>query len=153
MAKRKAKNQESHSFRNKLLLNQWLISLFGIDPLSEHKVNGKAVRPFHILAEPVRDTRLEGLDKDNLHHFYHNLADSPLFSRADSTADFSTFRINRDMLLTYEQNIVSHTRTINKKRHRPVVWKYYQWLSLLFVEIYLDRFFGNREGLLAELHE
>lgn len=33
-----------------------------------------------------------------------------------------------------------------------MVWKYYQWLTLLFVEIYLDRYFGNRDGLLADLN-
>lgn len=38
MAKRKSKGPKQHAFRNKLLLNQWLISLFGIDPLAEHKV-------------------------------------------------------------------------------------------------------------------
>ena len=65
MAKRKAKKQESHSFRNKLLLNQWLISLFGIDPLSEHKVNGRVVRPFHKLAEPIRDPRLADQEGPN----------------------------------------------------------------------------------------
>ncbi|QVL36752.1 DEAD/DEAH box helicase family protein [Aminirod propionatiphilus] len=152
MAKPKAKGRKQHGFRNKLLLNQWLISLFGIDPLAEHKVNGKVVRPFHKLAEPIRDPRLEGLDKDNLHFFYHYLGDSPLFSYADPTADFPGFRISRDMLLTYEQNIVRHTQAINEKRHRPVVWKYYQWLTLLFVEIYLDRFFGSRKGLLNDLN-
>lgn len=152
MAKPKAKGRKQHGFRNKLLLNQWLISLFGIDPLAEHKVNGKVVRPFHKLAEPIRDPRLEGLDKDNLHFFYHYLGDSPLFSYADPTADFPDFRISRDRLLSYEQNIVRHTQAINEKRHRPVVWKYYQWLTLLFVEIYLDRFFGSREGLLNDLN-
>ena len=152
MAKKRSRGPKPHKFRNKLLLNQWLVSLFGIDPLAEHKVNGKVVRPFHKLAEPIRDPRLEGLDKDNLHFFYHHLGDSPLFSYADPTADFPGFRISRDMLLTYEQNIVRHTQAINEKRHRPVVWKYYQWLTLLFVEIYLDRFFGNREGMLADLN-
>ena len=34
--KGRAKGPEKHSFRNKLLLNQWLVSLFGIDPLTEH---------------------------------------------------------------------------------------------------------------------
>ena len=33
-----------------------------------------------------------------------------------------------------------------------MVWKYYQWLTLLFVEIYLERFFGNREELLNDLN-
>jgi len=146
MAKKRSRGPKPHKFRNKLLLNQWLVSLFGIDPLAEHKVNGKVVRPFHKLAEPIRDPRLEGLDKDNLHFFYHHLGDSPLFSYADPTADFPGFRISRDMLLTYEQNIVRHTQAINEKRHRPIGWKYYQWLTLIFVEIYLDRFLAIVKG-------
>ncbi len=152
MAKSKSQGKKQHTFRNKLLLNQWLISLFGIDPLAEHKVNGRIVRPFHKLAEPIRDPVLEGLDKDNIHFFHYYLSNSPLFSYGDPTADFPGFRINRDMLLTYEQNIVRHTQTINEKRRRPVKWKYFQWLSLLFVEIYLDRFFGNREGMLKDIN-
>lgn len=53
MAKRNSKGQKSPLFRNKLLLNQWLLSSFGIDPLVEHKVNGKGcpvtdtTRPIH----------------------------------------------------------------------------------------------------------
>ncbi len=156
MVKRKPRGPKAHSFRNKLLLNQWLISLFGIDPLTEYKGNGKEVRPFHLLAAPIRDPRLEGLDKDNLHCFYHHLCNSPLFTHFDSGvdagADLPGPRISPDMLLTYEQNIVCHTQAINEKRHRPIGWKYYQWLTLIFVEIYLDRFFSNREGMLAELN-
>lgn len=152
MARRRSRGPQPHKFRDKLVLNQWLISLFGIDPLVEHRINGKSVRPFHKLAEPIRDPRLEGLDKDNLHFFYHYLGNSPLFSPAAPAAGNPGFRINRDMLLTYEQNIVRHTQAINEKRHRPIVWKYYQWLTLVFVEVYLDRFFSNREGLLADLN-
>ena len=33
-----------------------------------------------------------------------------------------------------------------------MVWKYYQWLTLIFVEVYLDRFFSNRDGLLSDLN-
>ncbi len=145
MAKRKAKGLQKHSFRNKLVLNQWLISLFGIDPLVEQKLVGKVVRPFHRLAAPIRDTRMEGLDADNIHKFYHNLVSSELFWNEQCA-------LSKDQLLIYEENIVRHTQAINEKRHRPVVWKYYQWLTLLFVEVYLDRFFGNREGLLLELN-
>jgi hypothetical protein len=142
MAKRKSKGPKSHKFRDKLLLNQWLMSLFGIDPLAE----GASRRPFHKLAEPIRDPRLEGLDTDNLHNFYHALVNSNLFW--DDVTELS-----KAQLLAYEENIVHHTQAINAKRHRPVVWKYYQWLSLLFVEIYLDRYFSDRESLLAALNE
>ena len=61
-------------------------------------------------------------------------------------------KLSKEQLLIYEENIVRHTQAINEKRHRPIVWKYYQWLTLLFVEIYLDRFFGNREGMLSEIN-
>lgn len=142
MAKRKSKGPKSHKFRDKLLLNQWLMSLFGIDPLAE----GAKKRPFHKLAAPMRDPRLEGLDKDNLHNFYHALVNSNLFW--DDVTELSKVQ-----LLAYEENIVHHTQAINAKRNRPVVWKYYQWFSLLFVEIYLDRYFSDPESLLAALKE
>jgi hypothetical protein len=145
MAKKRSRGLEPHTFRNKLLLNQWLIGLFGIDPLVENKMRGHKVRPFHLLADPIKDPRLEGLDYDNLHHFYHALVSSNLFSN-DRCA------LTKEQILRYEENIVRHTQEINEKRHRPVVWKYFQWLTLLFVEIYLDRFFGDREGLLSDLN-
>ena len=85
-----------------------------------------------------------------------------IFTTISATAPFSATRnrerfcpgssLNRATLLGYEENIVRHTQAINRKRIRPVVWKYYQWLTLLFVEVYLDRFFNNPEGLLADLN-
>lgn len=139
--KSKSKTLKSHSFRNKLLLNQWLISQFGINPLSDDKK-----RPFHKLADPIRDPRMEGVNKDNLHHFFHAFKESVSFFNGSNS-------ISREQLLVYEENIVRHTQSINAKRERPVVWKYYQWLSLLFVEIYLDKFFGSKETLLNSLND
>ena len=146
MAKRKPKGPKQHKFRNKLLLNQWLVSLFGIDPLREHKQNGRTVRPFHLLAEPIKDPRLEGFTHDNLHNFYHALVGSNLFWN-------DTCRLSREQLLAYEENIARHTQTINDGRDRPVVWKYFQWLTLLFAEVYLDRYFGDRASLRNDLNE
>ena len=145
MAKKRSRGPHAHTFRNKLLLNQWLLSLFGLNPLTGHRLPGHNVRPFHLLAEPIKDPKLEGLDRDNLHHFHHALVNSALL-RDDLCV------LSQEQLLIYEENIVRHTRAINEKRNRPVVWKYYQWLTLLFVEIYLARFFGNREGLLNDLN-
>jgi hypothetical protein len=152
MVRRKTRGPLQHSFRNKLILNQWLISLFGVDPLVEHYEGASKVRPFHKLAAPIRNPRLEALDADNLHHFYHHLGNSPLFSYGSPRFNLPGFKITRDLLLQYEENIVRHTLAINEKRQRPVVWKYYQWLTLLFVEIYLDRFFGDRDALLQDLN-
>ena len=41
MAKRRSHGPKPHLFRYKLLLNQWLIGLFGIDPLGENKLRGQ----------------------------------------------------------------------------------------------------------------
>lgn len=142
MAKRTSRGLKQHKFRDKLLLNQYLLSLFGIDPLQKNTKQ----RPFHKLADPLKSSSLEGLDADNLHHFYHALVNSNLFWD-DVT------QLSKEQLLVYEENIVHHTQIINAKRHRPIVWKYFQWLSLLFVEIFLDRYFGDRENLLHELNE
>jgi superfamily II DNA or RNA helicase len=144
--KKRSQGPKPHKFRNKLLLNQWILSLFGADPLVEHKIQGKVVRPFHKLAAPIKDPRLEGLDHDNLHHFYHELVRSDLFWN-------QLAKVSKEQLLVYEENIVRHTQTINEKRERPIIWKYYQWLTLLFTEIYLDRYFNDNEGLLRDLNE
>lgn len=145
MAKKRTSGLKSHSFRNKLLLNQWLLNLFGIDPFRQNQLRGQNVRPFHLLADPIKDPRREGLDTNNLHYFYHDLVNSNLFWN-------HLAKVSKEQLLVYEENIVRHTLAINQKRRRPIVWKYYQWLTLLFVEIYLDRYFRNREGLLLELN-
>lgn len=137
----KPKGPRQHKFRDKLLLNQWLLTRFGINPLSHEKE-----RPFHKLAAPIRDPRQEGLDRDNLHHFFHALTGSNLFFNEVNP-------INQAQLLVYEENIVRHTQAINMKRRRPVVWKYFQWLSLLFVEVYLDHYFRDKDGLLKDLNE
>jgi len=145
MKKKRSGGLKSHKFKNKLLLNQWLISLFGIDPTGEHNIRGERVRPFHLISRWIKDSSLEGLDEDNLHYFYHALVNSNLFWN-------DLCSVSREQILLYEENIVSHTQRINEKRDRPIVWKYYQWLTLLFVEIYLDRFFCDRIQLLSDLN-
>jgi hypothetical protein len=137
-----------HSYGNILILNQWIISLFGIDPLSP-KYRETNRKPFHDLTKTIRDPGLEGLDSDNLHRFYRYLGDLPLFSDTQRPG----FHIAKDDLARYEENIVHHTQAINEYRHQKITWKYFQWLSLLFAEIYLDRYFNNRLGLLQSLND
>lgn len=138
----KTPKKEPHKFRNKLILNQWLISLFGIDPLYSYP-NDK--RPFHVLAEPLKSAQ-EGLDSNNTHYFYQVLISQNLFWN-----DFT--QITKEQLLTYDENIVRHTQQINEKRSEPITWKYFQWLSLIFIELYLDRFFQDKQTLCDELNQ
>ena len=107
-------------------------------------MNGKTVRPFHKLVEPIKDPRMEGLDESNIHRFFHNLVSGLLFDNIP---------LGKMQLLGYEENIVHHTQRINEKRERKVTWKYFQWLTLLFSEIYLDKYFNDREGLLSSLND
>src|SRR5690606_31593822 len=145
-------------FGHKLVLNQWIVSLFGFDPLKDHKDGKRTLRPVQPLAKTVKDAP-EGMTAENLHHSYkaldvHLQAGEPLaktvmhaakgmtaetvhhFYKALHVHVQAVAQITQADLLRYEHNIVSHTLALNEKRDRPIVWKYYQWLSLLFAEIY-----------------
>ena len=134
MAKQRANSRPQVPFAYKLVLNQWLLSLF-------------TVKRFEDLAEPLRNEGLEGLDENNIHHFHHAL-----------TAQlFNLTQLPTELLLEYDQNIVRHTLRLNERRitrgEEPITWKYFQYLALLFTEIYLDRYFRDPQGLLAALNE
>lgn len=141
MARKSADKKRMLDLPFKQVLNQWIIAQFGFDPLASIKKGKKKLRALEPFAATLRSVP-EGLTADNLHHFYKavdiHLQDKAAITRAD--------------LMRYEQNIVSHTLAINERRARPIVWKYYQWLSLLFAEVYLDRFFASRESLMASLN-
>ena len=138
----RAPKKKQLPFGHKLVLNQWIISLFGYDPLLQHKNGERSLKPFKPFADML-STKADGLDTDNLHRFYKHLSPELQEDAAIKLAD----------LLRYEQNIVSHTLAINEKRDRPIVWKYYQWLSLLFAEIYLERYFADIRALQKSLND
>lgn len=59
--------------------------------------------------------------------------------------------LSEDKLRQYDENICRHTRKISEKRG-PIRWKYFQYISLLFTEIYLDRYFSDRESFCKDLN-
>lgn len=134
MAKAKTKRKVKSTapplrFNQRLVLNQYLLSLFGLSKLEE-------------LPQEIKSPDHEGLDENNISRYYHYLAGLPS----------NRIHISKEMLLRYDQNIVKHTLAIRGKRDRPVTWKYFQYLALLFTEIYLDRYFSDPEGLLLDLN-
>ena len=136
MAKKKAKATHKKPqvlFTSKLVLNQWLLSLFN-------------VKRFEELAEHLHDEALEGLDENNIHRFHHAL----------TTHHSDLTQLSTELLLEYDQNIVKHTQRLNERRitrsEEPIIWKYFQYLTLLFSEIYLDRYFRDPKALLVELN-
>lgn len=116
-------------FDQNLVLNQWMLWLFD-------------KKSFEQLAEPFKSAELEGLNEDNNHKFL------AVFRALWELEEFPG-----DVLLGYDQNIVRHTLKLNERRADPIRWKYFQWLSLLFTEVYLDRFFRDPNRLLADLNE
>ena len=124
-------------FNNKLVLNSYLISLFGF--VKKDSNEDECYSVFEELAKELKDSQLEELDENDNTLFYHKLTDNLITTEK---------KISDDKLLEYDENIVRHTKTIG----RGIKWKYFQYLSLLFVEIYLDKYFKDKEQLLQDLN-
>lgn len=114
---------------NSLVLNRYILSIFGATSLEA-------------LSEHLKDPVLEGWDEEGVSHFYYAIRDR-LFTNSDLT---------EQKLLAYDENIRRYTLAISEKRGQEIKWKYFQYLSLLFTEIYLDRYFTNKDALLEDIN-
>ena len=123
------------AFARKLVLNRWVLGEFGFESFAD-------------LSKALGTERREGRDESNVHWFHHDLCHIPPGQRP---------RLPDDVLLAYDQAIVSVTRRLNESRlrhgKRRIQWKYFQYLSLLFTEIYLERYFTDPEGLRDSLND
>jgi len=132
---RRANTQPQVTFDRKLILNQWLLGLFGFERFDQ-------------LAEHLRDETLEGLDENNIHRFHEALCLHLPAERRPELPD--------ELLLEHDQAVVAVTQRLNERRitrgERPIVWKYFQYVALLFTEIYLDRYFRDPQALLGALN-
>jgi hypothetical protein len=104
-------------FNNKLVLNKYILSLFEVENLEELSAN-------------LKNESDEAIDENGVSLFYHRLT-STLFGNKN---------LPKEQLLLYDNNIVRHTKALN----RDIRWKYFQYLTLLFTEIYLDMYFIKR---------
>jgi len=85
------------------------------------------------LSEDLKDPIYEGVDENGISRLYYAMRDH-----------LHNGEVTTDDLLEYDHHIVKLTNEINEKRRDKIVWKYFQYLSLLFTEIYLDRYFRNK---------
>ncbi len=92
------------------------------------------------LSNMLNSSDYEGLNEDG----------HTIFS--DHIALIPHLKIAKEKLLEYDSRICAYTRQIGKRRG-GVKWKYFQYISLLFTEIYLDRYFADRDAFCAELNE
>ena len=94
------------------------------------------------LSRDLKDPALEGVDDEGTSRIYYAMKGHL----------YGGYEITEEQLFDYDQNIVRHTKDINERRTEKIQWKYYQYLALLFTEIYLDRYFSNRERLLEDIN-
>ena len=115
------------TFHDHLIINRWLLSLFNQRNLQDFKTR-------------LGDDRFSGLDESGQTRFFEQLNNSLFHSDA----------IDEQTLRRYDFNIVQHWQQITAKRNHAegheLQLKYFQYLSLLFTEIYLDWYFNRREA-------
>ena len=97
------------------------------------------IKEIKTLSKTLNSTEYEGLNEEG----------NTIFS--DYIAAIPTLKITKDKLREYDSRICSYTKQIGEKRG-SIRWKYFQWVSLLFTEIYLDRYFADKEAFCAELN-
>jgi len=108
------------------VLFKYLLNLFGVNTFKD-------------LQERLRDTR-EGVDSDGRSYFMNALK------------SLENIKISEDDLKRYDENIQSYVRKINYKRE-PVSLKYFQYLAVLFTEIFLDNLKNRKIEFLNELNQ
>lgn len=115
---------------NSLLLGKYMLSLFGVQSLEE-------------LASNMKSPNLEGWDEENVSYYCRVLC-----NQLERWAGM----VRVEDVLRYDRHIYEYTLQINEYRQDKVIWKYFQWLELLFTEVYLDKYFSDREGLVKDIN-
>lgn len=127
------------NFHDKIVLNKYVLSLFGIDAIGTKILSKNGMEVFREL----KLSNSEGYTEEGNTRFLEQL----------KAHLYLTEHLTEAMLQQYDENIVRYTREISEGRDGLVVWKYFQYLSLLFTEIYLDKFFGNKKQLQHDLNQ
>ena len=112
----------------RLTLFGWMLSLFGAKELPDIAIG---------LTRP----ELEEFNAEGVSGFYYILR-----TRLKEGSGLTP-----DRLLAYDENIGRHWQAITRRREATTL-KYFQYLALLFTEIYLDRYFSDRDGFCASLN-
>jgi len=109
-----------------LVLNKYFLRLFG------EKDNRGLLRYLKSVEEGERD---------GLTNFAINIINK------------SGLKISKDELERYDQNIQKYLKKINKGRQEKIRLKYFQYLAVLFTEIFLDRLKNQKWEFLADLNK
>lgn len=114
------------NLENHLLLAQFIASKLGLNHISDIK--------------QFSDVN-EGFDEDGRSYMYYNL-----ISKRGNT-------IPEGKLRQYDDNVRKYFQKLKRNRGEKIAFKYYQYLALLFSEIYLDNYLQNPVKFLNELNQ
>ena len=125
------------NFHDQLILKNWLWSKFNPNYL-------QAMR------EMLDHPQFEGVETDG-----SEAGQTKFF--VELTRDLhDKHQLDVDTLRRYDLNIVKHWESITLKRNeiegQILNLKYFQYLSLLFTEVYLDQYFNHQQNMLDELN-
>ena len=110
--------------QNHLVLNKFLLSNFGL----------KDVEDLRRILKPVE----EGMNQHKELYFTEAL---------QSLKIDNSFR---QKLSRYDENIQKYLDHINQKRDPPIVLKYFQYISVLLTELYLDRYYNDFDSFYSD---
>lgn len=133
MARAAKKTAIKRSFHQELVLNRWMLGFFNVENLQG-------------LKQRLGEERHEGIAADGQTLFFHELIHGL----------FKPNLVPETDLRRYDLNIVMHWQAITLQRNKvegyELRMKYFQYLSLLFTEVYLDWYFNKRQELLDGLN-
>ena len=135
-ASKKVKTNRSNSNRLLLLQDSLILNRFFCRQLGFEKF--KDLRDYLRLGG---HTEQESWEDDGHHALFYVLRNKP------------GCVVPPDRLAEYDLRIKGYLERLNRFRKPPVQLKYFQYLAVLFVEIYLDRLFNEKEELLADLNK
>lgn len=151
--------KQTLEFRHHLVLNQWLFSLFGFDSVSGRYPVDKSGKREAATLEAFRDRfqlmgDVTGRNSEGVHHIVEAIIQN--YDNGPGQIDTNRIKLTEEQLLDYDRHIKQLTDRINQSRlsagETELEWKYFQYLTLLFTEIYLDYFFTRPDELLTEIN-
>lgn len=127
-------------FHNSLALSRWALKI-----IKDHSLDS--------LRGTLNRQTMEGIDAETGHTLFFNaVIGSSLFDLGDPT------KVTKSALEAYDLRVVGYWQQITASAARrdadgnPVKMKYYQWLTLMGTELYLDCYFNRRAQLLNDLN-
>ncbi|WP_292462339.1 DEAD/DEAH box helicase family protein [Methanolobus sp.] len=127
-APKKSNNKKHERLEKYLMLNRYINSLFGMEDFDKFK-------------DKLSDVD-EGYDEEGRSWMFHTLISLSAINP-----------ILKSKMEIYDSNIKSYVNHINHGHPMPIRLKYFQYLAVLFTDIYFDKYFSNQIGLMNEINE